>query len=161
MANWTFVGTARMGAEVILNPMYASGRAYLYARECFDMPNRVHRARDRDRADIYRVKPYVMATDIYCVGRLNGHGGWVSHAGSARQPNIVAVEDISGIRMRNGRRSIKPALPSNWDCFGADLDPPSGNYRISVSKAPDATGYSVTINDRATAHPEEGHPIGQ
>ena len=131
------------------------------AWHCFDMLNPINHARDRDQADTYRVEPYVVAADIYGEGQLTGRGGWTWYTGSAGWLYRVAVEGILGIRVKNGRLFVKPALPSNWDGFAADIELPSGNYRISVSKAPDATGYSVTINDRAVAHPEEGFPIGQ
>ena len=88
-------------------------------------------------------------------------GGWTWYTGSAGWLYRVAIEGILGIRVKNGHLYVKPALPSKWDEFAADLDLPSGKYRISVSKAPDAKGYLVTVNDRAIAHPEEGYPIGQ
>jgi cyclic beta-1,2-glucan synthetase len=125
------------------------------------MLNPINHARDRDQADIYRVEPYVVAADIYGEGQLTGRGGWTWYTGSAGWLYRVAVEGILGIRVKNGRLFVKPALPSNWDGFAADIELPSGNYRISVSKAPDAAGYSVTINDRAVAHPEEGYPVEQ
>ncbi len=131
------------------------------AWHCFDMLNPINHARDRDQADTYRVEPYVVAADIYGEGQLTGRGGWTWYTGSAGWLYRVAVEGILGIRVKNGRLFVTPALPSNWDGFAADIELPSGNYRISVSKAPDAAGYSVTINDRAVAHPEEGYPVGQ
>ena len=131
------------------------------AWHCFDMLNPVNHARDRDQADTYRVEPYVVAADIYGEGKLTGRGGWTWYTGSAGWLYRAAIEGILGIRVKNGRLYVKPALPSTWDGFAADIELPSGKYRISVSKAPDVDGYSVTVNDRAIAHPEEGYPIGQ
>jgi cyclic beta-1,2-glucan synthetase len=130
------------------------------ALRCFQMLNPVNHALDRASADVYRVEPYVVAADIYGEGQLTGRGGWTWYTGSAGWLYRVAIEGILGIRVRNGHLYVKPALPSTWDGFAAELDLPNGKYRISVSKTPDDTGYAVTINDQAITHPEEGYSIG-
>ncbi len=108
------------------------------AWHCFELLNPVNHARNRDQADTYRVEPYVIAADVYGEGQLTGRGGWTWYTGSAGWFYRVAIEGILGIRVKNGHLYVKPALPSKWDGFAADLDLPSGKYRISVSKVPDA-----------------------
>jgi cyclic beta-1,2-glucan synthetase len=131
------------------------------AWRCFELLNPINHALDRASSDLYRVEPYVIAADIYGEGPLTGRGGWTWYTGSAGWLYRVAIEGILGIRVKDGHLYVKPALPSKWDGFAANLDLPSGKYRISVSKPSDAVGYVVTINDKAIAHPEEGYPIGQ
>ncbi|MGO4437313.1 GH36-type glycosyl hydrolase domain-containing protein [Rhizobium sp. RAF56] len=130
------------------------------AWRCFEHLNPVNHALDRASADHYRVEPYVVAADIYGDGALTGRGGWTWYTGSAGWLYRVAIEGILGIRVANGHLYVKPALPSSWDGFAAELDLPHGKYRISVSKPSDSVGYLVTINDQAIARPEEGFAIG-
>ncbi|TCR90155.1 glucoamylase family protein [Rhizobium sp. BK376] len=130
------------------------------ALRCFDMLNPVNHALDQASADVYRVEPYVVAADIYGEGQLTGRGGWTWYTGSAGWLYRVAIEGILGIRVRDGHLYVKPALPSAWDGFSAELDLATGKYRISVSKSSDAAGYCVTINGQVIAHLEEGYPIG-
>jgi len=130
------------------------------AWRCFEHLNPVNHARDRAAADHYRVEPYVVAADIYGDGALTGRGGWTWYTGSAGWLYRVAIEGILGIRVADGHLYVKPALPSGWDGFSAELDLPHGKYRISVSKQSDGAGYDVRINDQAIAHPEEGFAIG-
>jgi cyclic beta-1,2-glucan synthetase len=131
------------------------------AWRCFELLNPINHAHDRSASDVYRVEPYVIAADIYGEGQLTGRGGWTWYTGSAGWLYRVAIEGILGIRVKDGHLYVKPALPSKWDGFAADLDLPGGKCRISVSKRSDAVGYAVTINDKAIAHPEEGYLIGR
>jgi cyclic beta-1,2-glucan synthetase len=131
------------------------------AWRCFQMLNPVNHALDKPASDIYRVEPYVVAADIYGEGQLAGRGGWSWYTGSAGWMYRVAIEGLLGIRVANGHLYVKPALPSHWDGFTAELHLSDTKYLISVSKLADASGYAVTVNDRAIADPGEGYAIGQ
>jgi cyclic beta-1,2-glucan synthetase len=131
------------------------------AWHCFQLLNPINHALDRASADLYRVEPYVVAADIYGAGNLTSRGGWTWYTGSAGWLYRVAIEGILGIRVANGHLFVKPALPSNWDGFAAELNLAHGKYRISVSKPSDAAGYAVSINGQAIANPEKGFPLGQ
>jgi cyclic beta-1,2-glucan synthetase len=55
---------------------------------------------------------------------------------------------------------VRPSLPSEWDGFAAEVERGDGKYRISVSKASNASGYTLSINGSEIADPEEGYPLG-
>jgi cyclic beta-1,2-glucan synthetase len=56
---------------------------------------------------------------------------------------------------------VNPSLPSNWDGFAAEIERDGSKYRISVSKASNAEGYTLSINGSEVANPHEGYPVGQ
>lgn len=131
------------------------------AWRCFNLLNPVNHALDKAASDQYRVEPYVVAADIYGEGQLAGRGGWSWYTGSAGWMYRVAIEGLLGIRVANGHLHVKPALPSAWDGFTAELDLSDTKYRISVSKPSNAEGYLVTINGTEIANPDAGFAIGQ
>ncbi|MGO8666247.1 hypothetical protein ACC805_36775, partial [Rhizobium ruizarguesonis] len=58
----------------------------------------------------------------------------------------AAVEGILGIRLKEGRLYVRPSLPSEWEGFAAEVEQGDGKYRISVSKASNDSGYTLSIN---------------
>ena len=167
---------SRQDPAINLSARCAKMRQYTHAATCCSCaPNGARRRRlallrtaepdqscaDRSASMSIGSIPGVIAADIYGEGQLTGRGGWTWYTGSAGWLYRVAIEGILGIRVKDGHLYVKPALPSKWDGFAADLDLPGGKCRISVSKRSDAVGYAVTINDKAIAHPEEGYLIGR
>jgi cyclic beta-1,2-glucan synthetase len=102
----------------------------------------------------------VVAADVYGHDPYTSRGGWTWYTGSAGWLYRAAVEGILGIRIKDGRLYVRPSLPSQWDGFAAEIEQPSGKYRISVSKSSNAIGYSLSINGSEVADPDEGYPLG-
>jgi cyclic beta-1,2-glucan synthetase len=130
------------------------------AMRCFDLLNPISHARDQTSAERYRVEPYIIAADVYGEGALTGRGGWTWYTGSAGWLYRAAVEGILGIRLKNGRLHVRPALPSTWEGFSAEIEHVGAKYLISVSKSSHPRGYDLTINGREVTDPDEGYPVG-
>ncbi|WP_160007599.1 glucoamylase family protein [Rhizobium sp. 18055] len=130
------------------------------ALRCFDLLNPISHAKDPASAEHYRVEPYVIAADVYGDGALTGRGGWTWYTGSAGWLYRAAVEGILGIRLKNGRIHVSPALPSTWEGFSAEMEHAGSKYLISVSKSSHPRGYDLTVNGRQVTDPEEGYPVG-
>jgi cyclic beta-1,2-glucan synthetase len=127
---------------------------------CFELLNPITHSRDKGSAELYRVEPYTIAADVYGEGALKGRGGWTWYTGSAGWLYRAAVEGILGIRLKDGRLFVRPALPSTWDGFSAEVEHSGVKYRISVSKSSQPGGYSLVINGNDIANPSEGYPVG-
>ncbi|MFB2605969.1 GH36-type glycosyl hydrolase domain-containing protein, partial [Rhizobium phaseoli] len=130
------------------------------ALRCFQILNPITHALDKASAEQYRVEPYVVAADVYGHEPYTSRGGWTWYTGSAGWLYRAAVEGILGIRLKDGRLYVRPSLPSEWDGFAAEVERGDGKYRISVSKASNASGYTLSINGSEVADPEEGYPLG-
>ncbi|MBB3661037.1 cyclic beta-1,2-glucan synthetase [Rhizobium sp. BK650] len=130
------------------------------ALRCFQMLNPITHSLDKAAAEKYRVEPYVVAADIYGCEPYIGRGGWTWYTGSAGWLYRAAVEGILGIRLKGGKLFVDPSLPSNWDGFAAEIEQAGSKYRISVSKASNAQGYTLSINGSEVADPKEGYPVG-
>lgn len=102
----------------------------------------VHHALDADKADAYKVEPYVVAADIYGEPPHVGRGGWTWYTGSAGWMFRVTLESILGLRYENGDTLvITPRIPQEWPEFRAALRQPGCGSRYEiVVRNPKQTG---------------------
>ena len=92
------------------------------AYRCFTMLNPVTHTQTRHETDRYRTEPYVVAADVYSGEDKSGRGGWTWYTGSAGWLYRAGVEGILGLTLSGGNRlTVKPALPSHWPGFEAQL----------------------------------------
>ena len=65
----------------------------------------------------YKTEPYAVAADVCSAGRLTGRGGWSWYTGSAAWMYRILVEDVLGIKCREGKLVLEPRLPSSWSSY--------------------------------------------
>lgn len=78
----------------------------------------------------YRVEPYVLSADVYAAPGHQGRGGWSWYTGAAGWYYRAAVEELLGIKVRQGQLVLEPCLPEHWKGYqvkwkltsGAELD---------------------------------------
>ncbi len=115
------------------------------AARVFEMLNPINHALNRNEAERYLVEPYVLAADVGGVEPHIGRGGWTWYTGSAAWLWRLGVEEILGLRLKNGDLLIDPRLPSGWSFFEAQVRGPKGSLNIRVEKAGDADGGANTM----------------
>lgn len=103
--------------------------------------------------NIYRAEPYVIAADVsYAPGRI-GRAGWSWYTGAAGWYWQVAVQELLGLRVAEGRLTVEPNLPPDWPGYEAKWRLPGGMLNISVKR----TGaYSAALDGKAV---KEGVPL--
>lgn len=111
------------------------GKAEL-AMEVFNMLNPVRRAPTRADVQRYKVEPYVVAADVYSEAPHAGRGGWTWYTGSAGWLYRAGLEWILGFRLRDGRLSLAPCVPADWDGFSITFRYRNSTYEILVDKQP-------------------------
>ena len=110
------------------------------AHELFDLINPVHHADALEKADRYRVEPYVIAADVYSIPPHNGRGGWTWYTGSASWMYRLGVERLLGITRLADNLEIRPCIPKEWKeyqiryCFGDTM------YHIRFENPSGSTG---------------------
>ena len=78
------------------------------------MINPIEHSNTKDRADRYKIEPYVIPADIYGSQNLLGRGGWSWYTGSASWYYICGIEYILGLKIENGKLTINPCIPTDW-----------------------------------------------
>ncbi len=91
------------------------------AVKLFDLVNPIHHSDSPQKADLYKVEPYVIAADVYSNVQHKGRGGWTWYTGSASWMYRVAIESILGIQIESDRIVLRPAVPKSWPGFSIQL----------------------------------------
>ncbi len=144
-ATWAVLAMARLGD---------ADEAYRWFRKL----NPVNHSLDAEKAESYRVEPYVVAADVYSVDPMRGRGGWTWYTGSAGWLYRVATEGILGISRQNDRLFVDPALPSDWDGFSFVLRNGDARYTVEVKPAAKG-GKKVTVNGKKLTKADGGIPL--
>jgi cyclic beta-1,2-glucan synthetase len=76
--------------------------------------NPICRADTREKADIYKVEPYVISADVYGVAPHEGRGGWTWYTGSSGWMYRLGIEGILGIERAGQALRINPVIPRTW-----------------------------------------------
>lgn len=118
------------------------------AYQLWSMMTPIAHTQDPERAEHYRVEPYVVVADIYGEAPLVGRGGWTWYTGSAAWVYRVAVECVLGLRRVDGRLSLDPrGMPSEWPSFELRVREGQSIMHIRVERlAPGAAGDVVLVD---------------
>ncbi|MEY8402633.1 glucoamylase family protein [Oscillospiraceae bacterium 44-34] len=103
--------------------------------------------------NIYRAEPYVIAADVsYAPGRV-GRAGWSWYTGAAGWYWQIAVQELLGLRMAEGKLTVEPNLPLDWPGYEVVWRLSKGTLNISVKRTGD---YSAALDGRSV---KDGVPL--
>lgn len=94
----------------------------------------INHSLDKNEADKYMVEPYVIVADIYGEGNLIERGGWTWYTGASAWFYKIGIEYILGIKIRNGKLSIKPCIPQEWNEYNVRYVYGNSIYNIVVRR---------------------------
>jgi len=103
------------------------------AGELFQLLNPILHSDTTERAERYRVEPYVVAADVYSVAPHTGRGGWTWYTGSASWMYRLGIEAILGLKRVDDRLVIDPCIPSQWSNYEMTYRDGETVYVIRVS----------------------------
>ncbi len=102
------------------------------ANKILDSINPIKRSDTRDKASLYAVEPYVIASDIYAKPAQAGRGGWTWYTGSAGVMYRTILEYILGLKIRGNKLEINPCIPKEWQEFSVIYTYKNTKYNIQV-----------------------------
>ena len=91
----------------------------------------------------YKAEPYVLAGDVYAVGRNAGRGGWTWYTGAAGWLYTVVLSDILGVVRRGERLFVSPCT---------QFSEYTVRYRFGSAV------YAITVRGGAQG-PQDGIPL--
>ena len=135
------------------------------AGDLFDMLNPILLSGSNERADEYRVEPYVMSADIYSKPPYVRRGGWTWYTGSAAWMYRLGVEELLGFHKTGNSFRIDPTIPPTWDGFEMAYQFGTARYQIKVTN-PDHVAQHVKtvkldgsiVDDQVIALVDDGKP---
>ena len=118
-AIWAIIAYAKLKLE---------DKSFLY----YNMINPIEHSNTKEKADRYKVEPYVIPADIYTAQNLIGRGGWTWYTGSSSWYYIAGIEYILGLKIENQKLSINPCIPKEWEEYFLQYKYKETIYNIKV-----------------------------
>jgi len=87
------------------------------AWDMLSMINPINHGSSPEEIDVYKVEPYVIASDVYALAPHTGRGGWTWYTGAAGWIYRLVIESILGLRLNVDRLSFAPCMPEHWNEF--------------------------------------------
>ncbi|MEO8430492.1 MAG: glucoamylase family protein [Acidobacteriota bacterium] len=129
------------------------------AAALFSMLNPIHHASTPERAELYKVEPYVVAADVYAEPPHVGRGGWTWYTGSAGWMYRAGMEWILGVRVRAGVLRFDPCVPRAWKSFGITVRIGRTTWEIAVKNEQSASRGVARVTLDGNALADGGVPI--
>jgi len=118
-AIWTIIAFAKLKLEE-------------KACEYFNMLNPIGHSNTKEKADRYKIEPYVIPADIYGSQNMLGRGGWTWYTGSSSWYYIVGIEYILGLKIQDQKLSLNPCIPKEWEEYFIHYKFGESIYNIKV-----------------------------
>ena len=106
------------------------------AFELYRMINPIEHSRTKEASQKYKVEPYVIAADIYGASNLAGRGGWTWYTGAASWYYKAGIENLLGLKVKNGCLKLEPCIPKEWKEYQIKYRYNDSSYNITI-KNPD------------------------
>jgi cyclic beta-1,2-glucan synthetase len=117
----------------------------------------VRRGADPETLAVSRVEPYVLAADVYGQEPHTGRGGWTWYTGSAGWMYRLLVEELLGLRLRDGRLLVEPVLVTGSKGFHCTYRHGRATYILEVSRGARSTSLDgVGIDDHVIPLVDDG-----
>jgi len=111
--------------------------------------------------NIYRGEPYVLSADVYSNPQHMGRAGWTWYTGASGWYWRVAMENLLGLHLRDGKLYIEPNLPKALPGYTVEWQTTGGTWKIEVE------GKRIMVNGKpydggglpVLGHKQEGVPV--
>ena len=118
------------------------------AWDVLNIINPINHASSPEDVEIYKVEPYVVASDIYALWPHVGRGGWTWFTGSAAWMYRLIVESLMGLSLQKGKLRISPCLPVDWKEIKISYRYEETFYRIVIRQTEgDADRTYITLDN--------------
>jgi cellobiose phosphorylase len=134
-------------AAVWATMAFAALRDNRRAWELLSIINPVNHATSAEAIAIYKVEPYVVASDVYALPPHTGRGGWTWYSGSAGWMYRLIVESILGLRREVDKLYCEPCIPADWASFKLNYRYRESVYHIRVCQTHEAEGVTKLMVD--------------
>lgn len=111
------------------------------AWKVLSMINPISHGLNPEKIDVYKVEPYVIASDVYAMAPHTGRGGWTWYTGAAGWIYRLIIESILGLRLNIDKLSFVPCMPEHWNGFKLHYRHGDTFYHFNVIRS--GTGKAV------------------
>lgn len=102
------------------------------AFEFYNMINPIEHSNSKEKANKYKIEPYVIPADIYGSKNLLGRGGWSWYTGSSSWYYVAGLEYILGLKIENQKLTLNPCIPVEWEQYFIQYKFGESIYNIKI-----------------------------
>ena len=102
------------------------------AWELFTMLDPIRHADSAQAIALYKVEPYVIASDVYALPPHTGRGGWTWYTGSAGWMLRFMLESVLGLSIEADQLRMNPCCPEDWSSFELNYRWRDTLYQIEI-----------------------------
>ena len=102
------------------------------AVKLLELINPINHSNNLEKAQKYKLEPYSIAADVYSNRDLVGRGGWSLYTGSSSWYYKVTIENILGLKLKNGYLYIEPCISKDWKEYEIRYKYKTSIYQIKV-----------------------------
>ena len=115
----------------------------------FNMINPIEHSNTQDKADRYKIEPYVVPADIYGSENLLGRGGWSWYTGSSSWYYIAGIEYILGLKIVDNNLTLNPCIPKEWEEYFIQYRYGKSIYNIKIKNIKKTNQIQkITLNNQ-------------
>ncbi len=92
---------------------------------------------------VYQLEPFVLAADVYAHPDMPGRGGWSWYTGAAGWFLRTAVEELLGVKTKEGKLIVRPNPPASWERYR--LRCRAGGREWTVEARKTVEGWETTV----------------
>ena len=110
-----------------------------------DIINPLNHGLTKERVNLYKTEPYVVAADVYGAPPHTGRGGWTWYTGSAGWLYRLITESLLGLKREGNDLQILPCLPDHWTKYTLHYRYEETTYQITVIQTHVESATSITM----------------
>ena len=92
---------------------------------------------------VYQLEPFVLAADVYAHPDMPGRGGWSWYTGAAGWFLRTAVEELLGVKTKEGKLIVRPNPPASWERYRLRCRAGGGEWTVEARKT--GEGWETTV----------------
>jgi cellobiose phosphorylase len=116
--------------------------------ELLQMINPVNKGNSKEKIEIYKTEPYVIAADVYKQPNHRGRGGWTWYTGSAGWMYQLIINLFIGLKREGNSLRFAPCIPEEWDGFDVTYRFLTTIYSIRLTQSKGEKIMEVFENDK-------------
>ena len=101
--------------------------------ELLSLLNPLNHSQNLEAINKYKKEPFVVSADVYSNKDMMGRGGWSWYTGSSSWFYKIIIEELLGLKIKDGFLSVKPSIPKKWKNFEIHYKYKTSMYNIKIN----------------------------
>ena len=101
--------------------------------ELLSILNPINHSKNIESISKYKKEPYVISADVFSNKDMLGRGGWSWYTGSSSWFYKIIIEELLGVKIKDGFITIDPCIPKKWKEFEIHYKYKTSMYNFKIN----------------------------